>query len=194
LRICGGEWRGRALRAAEGLAFRPTQERVREALFSRLGGAVAGGTVIDLFAGSGALGLEALSRGARRAIFVERAPEALAALRANVDALAAQAAAEIVAGDVLAFLAGRFGRHGPVSLVLADPPYAACDAELPRRIAEAPGLAFCDRVLLVLESSTRAPEPEVAPGWRRWPGRAYGETRLTIDEWGPEHGDVTRAG
>jgi 16S rRNA (guanine966-N2)-methyltransferase len=150
--------------------------------------------VIDLFAGCGALGLEALSRGARHAIFVERAPEALAALRVNLDALDAQAVARVVAGDVFAFLAGRFGQHGPIGLILADPPYAACDVDLPQRIAEAPALGFHDRALLVLETSTRMPEPGLARGWRRWPGRVYGETRLTIDEWGPEHDDDAATG
>ena len=87
MRVIAGELGGRRLQTARGDATRPTAERVREALFSMLG-ELDGAVVLDLFAGSGALGIEALSRGAARATFVERAPRALAALRANIAALA----------------------------------------------------------------------------------------------------------
>jgi len=111
--------------APKGSATRPTTDRVREALFSalaaRLGSDLGGGRVLDAFAGSGALGLEALSRGAASATFVERDRGALTALRRNVADLGAEPASRILAGDVFS-LAGR-GMDGPFSLILLDPPY-----------------------------------------------------------------------
>lgn len=123
MRIIAGEWRGRPLVAPAGIATRPTADRVRETLFSmlasRLGG-FDGVAVADLFAGSGALGLEALSRGAAQATFVERDPSALAALRANIAKLGAGGRSDIIAGDALKLPTGR----GPFDLIFADSPYA----------------------------------------------------------------------
>src|SRR5438045_779506 len=108
MRIVGGMWRGRRLVAPAGGATRPTADRVRQALFDMLAHApwggrdvVAGARVLDAFAGTGALGLEALSRGAAHATFFESDPAALAALRANIGALGASALATLIAGDVL---------------------------------------------------------------------------------------------
>ena len=100
MRVIAGRYGGRRLQAPPGGATRPTADRVREALFSILGARVEGAAVLDLFAGSGALGLEALSRGAVRATFVESAPAAQRALRANVEALGADA--ELVRADACA--------------------------------------------------------------------------------------------
>jgi 16S rRNA (guanine966-N2)-methyltransferase len=127
MRIIAGAWRGRALRAPAGEATRPTAQRVRQALFDMLmhaswGGPVvlAGARVLDAFAGTGALGLEALSRGAGEAVFFERDEKALAAVRANVAACRAGDRAAIFARDVL-----RPGRcNGPAcSVAFFDPPY-----------------------------------------------------------------------
>lgn len=122
MRIIAGEWRGRPLRAPEGDATRPTADRTRETLFSMLTsrlGSFEGLTVADLFAGSGALGLEALSRGAEKAIFVEQAPPAIRAIRANIAALHAQAKCDVRATSVLTLGPVK----EPVDLVLLDPPY-----------------------------------------------------------------------
>jgi 16S rRNA (guanine966-N2)-methyltransferase len=124
LRIIAGRWRGRPLAAPEGQATRPTAARAREALFSmlmsRLGG-FEGLAVLDLFAGSGALGLEALSRGAERALFVEQDAAAIRAIRLNIARLGAQARAEVLARD-----AAMLG-DAPAAFDLAflDPPYGA---------------------------------------------------------------------
>src|SRR5262245_18902666 len=102
MRVIGGHDRGRRLRAPRGLATRPTADRVRVTLFDVLGPAVAGARVLDLFAATGAVGIEALSRGAARVVLVDRDQSALRALRANLAALgASRAAARVVAGDVL---------------------------------------------------------------------------------------------
>lgn len=125
MRVIGGTARGRPLRAPRTTAVRPTSDRVREAIFDVLGslGAVEGATVCDLFAGSGALGIEALSRGAASVTFVESAPVAVSALQANLAAtgFAGRPGVRVVRGDARTFLAG-----SPVvfDLVLADPPYA----------------------------------------------------------------------
>ncbi|MDF2637106.1 MAG: methyltransferase [Novosphingobium lindaniclasticum] len=122
LRIVAGEWRGRKLAAPEGATTRPTADRTRETLFSMLTsrlGTFEGLKVADLFAGSGALGLEALSRGAAHCLFVDQDPAAVRALRGNIANLHAQSRSDVRAGSVLSL--------GPaketLDLVLLDPPY-----------------------------------------------------------------------
>lgn len=121
MRIIAGNWRGRPLLAPPGIETRPTADRVRETLFSMLLsrlGTFEGLRVADLFAGSGALGFEALSRGAASATFVERDPTALAAIRANAAKLSAEAKVHVLGGSALAL-----PRSEPFDLLLADPPY-----------------------------------------------------------------------
>ena len=122
MRIIAGEWRGRRLTVPPGLETRPTADRVRETLFSmlvsRIGG-FEGLRVADLFAGSGALGFEALSRGAAFACFVENDPQAAAAIRANASELAALDRVQILGGSALAL-----SKTEPFDLIFADPPYA----------------------------------------------------------------------
>ena len=122
LRIIAGEWRGRKLQAPQGDTTRPTADRTRETLFSMLVsrlGSFEGLSVADLFAGSGALGLEALSRGAASCTFVEQDAAALRALRANIAALRAQPRCDVRAASVLA----QGPAKTPLDLVLLDPPY-----------------------------------------------------------------------
>ena len=122
MRIIAGEWRRRLLKAPPGEATRPTADRTRETLFNMLAsrlGSFEGLAVADLFAGSGALGLEALSRGAATCLFVEQDPAAVRALRANIAALRAQATCTVQAGSVLALGPAR----QPYDLLLLDPPY-----------------------------------------------------------------------
>jgi 16S rRNA (guanine966-N2)-methyltransferase len=124
MRIIAGQWRGRTLAAPAGIATRPTAERMRQALFDMLmhapwaGGGIVGAAVLDGFAGTGALGLEALSRGAAKAVFIERDRAALAALRANIAACKAEARARVIAGDILKPPVGT-----SCNLVFLDPPY-----------------------------------------------------------------------
>ena len=124
MRIIAGEWRGRKLGAPVGDATRPTADRTRETLFSMLVsriGSFEGLAVADLFAGSGALGLEALSRGAASCLFVEQDAAAIRSLRANIAALRAPERCEVRAGSVLALGPAK----APLDLVLLDPPYAS---------------------------------------------------------------------
>ncbi|HEY3018582.1 MAG TPA: 16S rRNA (guanine(966)-N(2))-methyltransferase RsmD [Solirubrobacteraceae bacterium] len=171
MRIVAGEWGGRRLVAPPGRATRPTSDRVREALFSILG-PLAGERVLDLFAGSGALGLEALSRGAARATLVERAPAALRALRANVEALGASA--DVVAADARTFLRSAREQGAEYDLVFLDPPYRAAT-----RLGRDLGLelVLADGARVVAESDRRSPLDLGIPVTDE---RRYGDTLIRI--------------
>lgn len=123
VRIIGGRWRGTRLPVADAAGLRPTSDRARETLFNWLASKLPGARVLDLFAGSGALGLEALSRGASEALLVERDPKLAESLRQTVARLHAGAEAQVVAADAIAFL--RAPLHGRFDIVFADPPFAA---------------------------------------------------------------------
>ena len=171
MRVIAGRYGGRRLTTPKGAATRPTADRVREALFSVLGD-VTGMTVLDLFAGSGALGIEALSRGASSAVFVERAAPALAALRANLGALGAEA--EVHRGDARAFVRNASAAGRTYDLVFVDPPYR--DAE---RLGGELDLAtvIAPRGRLVVESDRRQPLPVELPVTFE---RRYGDTLIRI--------------
>lgn len=178
MRIVAGEFGGRRLQAPKGDATRPTTDRVREALFSTLGD-LEGERVLDLFAGSGALGIEALSRGAATAVFVEKARPALTVLRANLDALGlAPPRATVRAGDALAALRDAPGTAGAYDLVFLDPPYrqaAGLGPGLSERLA--PALAPSARV--VTESDRRTPLELDLPLVHE---RRYGDTLIRIHQ------------
>jgi 16S rRNA (guanine966-N2)-methyltransferase len=176
VRVIAGTLGGRTLRAPAGHVTRPTADRVREALFSSLG-ALDGARVLDLFAGSGALGIEALSRGAATVLFVERDHRAAATLRANLDALglAAPRAVMAVVGAQAALRAAS-GRGEQYDLVFLDPPYGDAPA-LESELSEAlpPLLAAGARV--VSESDRRNPLSLDLPLARE---RRYGDTLIRI--------------
>jgi 16S rRNA (guanine966-N2)-methyltransferase len=151
MRIVAGRWGGRRLVAPPGRTTRPTSDRVREALFSILG-PLGGEEVLDLFAGSGALGLEALSRGAAAVTLVERDRAALTALRANVEGLGAEV--RVIAGDVGRFLRSAEESGDHYDLVFLDPPYRTT-VGLGRELSLEPVLAPGARV--VVESDRRSP-------------------------------------
>ena len=171
MRVVSGALGGRRLVAPAGATTRPTSDRVREATFNALdsAGDLDAAVVLDLFAGSGALGIEALSRGAARATFVERDRAALDALRTNLDACGLGAdRAEVVVGDGLALLtSGRLA--GPWDLALLDPPYAFDDWN---------GLLDgLDAGVAVCEASTAVEPPE---GWQMARSKKYGSTVVSI--------------
>ena len=121
MRIIAGRWKGRRLRSPTGRAIRPTRDQVREAWMSSLGNDIVGASVLDLFAGSGALGLEALSRGAKSAVFVESSPFSMDILKQNVDLLGVDSEVTIVKSDVMNYIK-RLGKLD-FDIALADPPY-----------------------------------------------------------------------
>lgn len=170
MRIVAGEWGGRRIRTPVGDATRPTTDRVREAWMSILAPRLPGARVLDLFAGSGALGLEALSRGAAETVFVEKNKRALGVLRDNIAQLSAGPRARVVAGDVRTFL----DRLEPTQLfqvALADPPYEqGWAARLLERFHQDP---FARE--LWVEHRTGEPIPPL-PGLAQ---RRYGDTTLS---------------
>ena len=118
MRVIAGEFRSRRLKSLPGLDTRPTPDRLRETLFNVLSPRIGGAVFLDAYAGTGAVGIEALSRGAARAIFIERSKAAAAVLRENVEALQLRARAEVLQGRVLQYLA-----HRSADIVFLDPPY-----------------------------------------------------------------------
>jgi 16S rRNA (guanine966-N2)-methyltransferase len=153
VRVIAGRFGGRRLAAPPGRGTRPTSDRVREALFSILG-PLDDEAVLDLYAGSGALGIEALSRGARSVVFVERDPRALAVLRGNLATVGAEG--EVRRGDVLAALRDARERGETYDLVLCDPPYRLAP-DLGRSLGEALRPVLASEARVVTESDRRAP-------------------------------------
>jgi 16S rRNA (guanine(966)-N(2))-methyltransferase RsmD len=128
VRVIAGKYRSRTLRSLKGQMLRPTSDRLRETLFNILGAAVSGATFVDLYAGTGAVGIEALSRGARHAIFVEQHAPAVALIRRNLESLGIGAEAEILGMNVARAIERLEARHVHAQFIFLDPPYAA-DAE-----------------------------------------------------------------
>jgi 16S rRNA (guanine966-N2)-methyltransferase len=169
VRIIAGRWRGHHLKPLKGRDVRPTTDRVREAWMSALGGSLDGLRVVDLFAGSGALGLEALSRGALHVVFVERARAALRVLEANVELLGAADQVTVVADEVFKYL--RSVEPGTFDLALADPPYARGEAV--RLVETFHRRPFALQLWLEHPWRERLPVPADART------RRYGDTALT---------------
>jgi 16S rRNA (guanine966-N2)-methyltransferase len=175
MRIIAGSRKGHTIQAPRGRDTRPTSDRVRENVFN-LVGPVDGATVLDLYAGSGALGLEALSRGAARAVFVENERDAIHAIERNLDKL--RLAGTILRQDAVTALATEAGTGRKYDLVLVDPPYDMYP-ELEPRLARYLPAVLADDGLLVVETDVRI-EPEL-PLPRRT-SRKYGQARITIYE------------
>jgi 16S rRNA (guanine966-N2)-methyltransferase len=181
MRIVAGRFRGASLEAPKGLATRPTSDRVRQALFNVLEHGAPrfdfeGARVLDLFAGSGALGLEALSRGARYAVFIEESAAARAAIRQNVEALGLTGVTKIWRRDAAKL--GEAGTLAPFHLIFCDPPYGKRLGE--RALAEAVNRGWAERdAIAVLEERA---DTDIA-----WPAplqeidrRRYGDTQIAI--------------
>jgi 16S rRNA (guanine966-N2)-methyltransferase len=176
-RIIAGAAGGRRLETPKGADTRPTSERVREALFGALDarGAVDGAVVLDLFAGSGALGLEAASRGAREVVLVDSAREAVAVARRNAAALGL-AGIRVVQAPVLRWLAGP--DVPTADLVLLDPPYGLDDEALAAILGAVDAVPPASGALVVAERGGRSPEPAWPGGWEPQGARRYGDTVL----------------
>jgi len=175
MRIVAGSFGGRVLKAPPGAATRPTSEKVREALFAILPD-VTGARVLDLFAGSGALGLEALSRGAAHATFVDSGKAALAAVRANIATLGVGERATVIAGDAVAIAARP--APAPWNLVLVDPPYAS---DLAVRAAGAlPPAQLAPGAVIVIEHDRRHAPPDAIGSLLRTDQRRYGDTHISF--------------
>ncbi len=179
MRIIGGRHRGRRLETPDWPGLRPTSDRLRETLFNILAPEVDGARVLDVYAGTGAVGLEALSRGAASAIFIEKDRRAVALLRRNAASCAAGPCA-IVARDAVVAL--RAPLSGPFDIVFLDPPYADPSRDAALQLASghvAPG------GVLVLEHATREPAPESAGTLTRTRTKRQGDSSLSFYREGP---------
>jgi 16S rRNA (guanine(966)-N(2))-methyltransferase RsmD len=175
VRVIGGALRGRRF-AAPRRGVRPTADRVRESLFALLGD-VADASVLDLYAGSGALGIEALSRGANNAVFVEHSPASVSVLKRNLAELGLADRSRVLRGDALRVLRRLARERARFDLVLADPPYAAGALDpLLRELSESG--VILPGGMLVVERGRRHPVPPV-PGLRLVEHREYGDTVIT---------------
>ena len=184
MRIVAGEWRNRRLAAPKGVMTRPTSDRVREALFSaiagRLGADMGGATVLDLFAGTGALSLEALSRGAARAVLVERDRGALAAIDENVAHMEASDRVTIVRQDVFGPGLDRGAKLGPFTLLFLDPPYRIEAVKVTAaltKLGRAGAIAFGCPVVWEHAVTAKMPAPDGFAIERTY---KYGDTAVTL--------------
>jgi len=187
MRVIGGIHRGRALTAPAGHQTRPTSDRVREALFNILAHGFsgiramplpAGARVLDLFAGSGALGFEALSRGAERVLFVDNAPTARAAIRQNIETLRAAGATKLYRRDATSLGPMQGNCGGPFDLVFLDPPYHA-GLVAPALNGLRDGGWLNSGAILVIEIASDETVAEIT-GYSELDARTYGDTRLVF--------------
>jgi 16S rRNA (guanine966-N2)-methyltransferase len=186
MRVVAGELRSRRLHTVAGRETRPTSDRARAGLFDWLGPRhVDGARVLDLYAGTGALGIEALSRGAREAVFVERARGALKVLRRNLDELELSDRARVVEADLERGLRALAAKLGRFDLVLADPPYES-RAHAMLLADEALAGVLEPEGVVVFERSARDEAGATAPHLRLCGSKRYGET--AFDWWEGEAG------
>jgi 16S rRNA (guanine966-N2)-methyltransferase len=182
LRVIAGAAGGLPLVAPKKGAARPTTDRVKEALFAALGAErLADATVLDLYAGSGALAIEALSRGAAQAVLVERDHAAVNAIRRNLATTRLRAQARVQASTVTTFLAGNPPGERPFDVVFLDPPYGATSGEVARVLAalDDSGWLASPATIVVERSSGAGPLPAPSPWETTWE-RAYGDTLVTV--------------
>ena len=176
LRIVAGKWRSRLLDIADVPGLRPTSERIRETLFNWLAPNIAGARCLDLFAGTGALGLEALSRGAGAVVFVEKSAVAANVLRANAQVLNALTA-DVRQANALVFLEAKPGKK--FDIVFLDPPFAAdMLSDLCRLLDEASMLV--SGALVYLEEDRSRPETDLPSGWRILKSKTAGNVRYSL--------------
>ena len=181
MRVVGGVFGGMAIKTPKTGALRPTQDRVREALFNIVRGGIEGRAFLDLFAGTGAVGIEALSRGASSATFVERDGRHLASLSENLAELARRGCPaerwRTVRADAGRFLASCVG--GAFGAVFADPPYAEADAEWCAATLRAAAGVVATGGFFIAETPAST-VPPAAEGWELFRDRTYGKTRLSV--------------
>ena len=176
LRIVAGIWRSRLLDIADVDGLRPTGERIRETLFNWLAPTIEGARCLDLFAGTGALGLEALSRGASGVVFVERSAVAARQLRTNIALLEAEGA-DVLQKDAFDFLGGEPGRR--YDIVFLDPPFALDAVEETCRLLADTGHLADDALIYIEDDRTRV-EPPLPEGWRELRNKTTGNVRYRL--------------
>jgi 16S rRNA (guanine966-N2)-methyltransferase len=179
VRVIAGSAKGRRLGPVPA-GVRPVSDRVREGLFSSLGDAVVGARVLDLFAGTGALGIEALSRGATHATFVDRAPAAVHAIRSNLERTGLGDRATVRRADAAAYVIGDGDQHESPDLVLVDPPYAHDLAEIEEVLERLASGPLAATGTCVLTRATRSSTLVIPVHWRVSRRLEYGDTAVLI--------------
>jgi 16S rRNA (guanine966-N2)-methyltransferase len=192
VRIIAGAMRGRTLKTAKGLKTRPTTDRVRESLFSAIvsitGPGLGGGAVFDPFAGSGALGLEALSRGAVRAVFAEKDRHALIALEDNIAALGVSNRAAVYRVDAFS-LASRGVPGGPFSLILLDPPYTLDPTKVAGLLADLSRTGVLLQAAVCTWEHAAGVDPPWPEGFEFLQRKKYGSTEIDFAVYDGEAGE-----
>jgi 16S rRNA (guanine966-N2)-methyltransferase len=180
-RVIAGEIGGLRLATPRGSRTRPTADRVKESLFAALGSRVDDAVVLDLYAGSGALAIEALSRGAARAVAVDRDAAAIAAIRTNLERGHLEGRLRVHSRAVTPYL-GEAAAEGPFDLVLMDPPYDTADAVIGAHLEAlgAPGV-LAEGACVVVERGAGG-APDMPTGWCVTWTRTYGDTLLLLCE------------
>ena len=181
MRIIAGEAKGRHIKAPRGRTTRPMRDLVREAVFSMLGSRTQGARVLDLFAGSGSLGLEALSPGAAEVVFVDYASQPVRIIQENMDMLGMAGKGRVVRAEVLDYLQKARSTERPFDLIFIDPPYKIdlkYRQEMLKRIAEGGFLA--PSAAVIIEAPLRSLPPQSPAGMIFRERRRYGETAVDV--------------
>ncbi|OWA33716.1 16S rRNA (guanine(966)-N(2))-methyltransferase RsmD [Saccharibacillus sp. O16] len=191
MRVVAGEAKGRPLKAVPGSGTRPTTDKVKEAIFSMIGPFFDGGTALDLFAGTGGLAIEALSRGMEQAILVDADAKSIEVVRANLKATGFERRAEVYRNDAQRALKALAKREAKLDLIFLDPPYRFKNgAELMMQMEETGLLASGAVVVLEYESSYEY--PEAVGGFVQRRKAVYGETAVSIYHWEPENQEASQ--
>ncbi|MFZ0943450.1 MAG: 16S rRNA (guanine(966)-N(2))-methyltransferase RsmD [Syntrophobacteraceae bacterium] len=177
MRIIAGAFRGRRLHAPKGNRIRPTIDWVREAVFNMIATEVPGAKVLDLFAGTGAMGLEALSRGAHSCFFVDNSAEAVSLIRENVQLCAAQDRSRIIHGPAASAIRRLGSENELFDLIFMDPPYGKGYIE---KTLEIVGAIARDDALVIAEHHIKDKPPVVPAIWRKDRERKYGDTLISV--------------
>ncbi|MGA2401531.1 MAG: 16S rRNA (guanine(966)-N(2))-methyltransferase RsmD [Syntrophobacteraceae bacterium] len=177
MRIIAGAFRGRRLHAPKGKRIRPTIDRVREAIFNIIAAEVAGAKVLDLFAGTGAMGLEALSRGAQFSFFVDQGEEAVRLIRENVQLCGVQDMSRIIQGSAASAIRRLGSENELFDLIFMDPPYGKGHIE---KALEIIGEVARNDALVIAEHHAKDEPPQVSGIWRKDRERRYGDTLISV--------------
>jgi 16S rRNA (guanine966-N2)-methyltransferase len=183
MRILGGKVKGRKLMAVKTGGIRPTRDNVKESIFSMIRGSVEGGLVLDLFAGTGNLGLEALSQGAKKAVFVEKGKAPLKALARNIDLCGFQDRTEVISMDAEVALKVLIRRAEKADLVFIDPPYGSGYVDKTLRFISAHDMVSNGGMVVVEHGSAETPAPQWGRMFLRKQKR-HGDTVISIFQYG----------
>lgn len=180
MRVISGVCKGRPLKAVQGMTTRPTTDKVKESLFNIIGPFFDGGNVLDLFSGSGSLGLEALSRGMEKGVFVEKDPKALQVIKANIQACRMEEESEVLRSDALRSIKMLGGRGVRFDLIMMDPPYKIANA-IPSILSEIEeNKLLAEDGLIICEHGKELELPEQIGSFVKYRHEKYGITAISF--------------